>query len=41
MKHVDSNSKKVSLGVGALKRMQSFIDKETAIRVYQGLIEFI
>ena len=38
-KHIDNISKKVSSGIGALKRMRSFIDKETAIKVYQGLIE--
>ena len=37
-KHIDI-SKKVSSGISALKRMRSFIDKETAIKVYQGLIE--
>ena len=38
-KHIDNISKKVSSGIGALKRMRSFIDKETAIKAYQGLIE--
>ena len=38
-KHIDNISKNVSSGIGALKRMRSFIDKETAIKVYQGLIE--
>ena len=39
-KHIDNISKKNSLGIGALKRMRSFIDKETAIiKVYQGLME--
>ena len=31
-KHIDI-SKKVSSGIGALKRMRSFIDKETGIKV--------
>ena len=38
-KHIDNISKKVSSGIGALKRMRSFISRETAIKVYQGLIE--
>ena len=38
-KHIDNISKRVSSGIRALKRMRSFIDKETAINVYQGLIE--
>ena len=32
-------TKKVSSGIGALKRMRDFITTETAIRVYQSLVE--
>ena len=37
--HVDNITKKVSSGIGALKRMRDFITRETAIRVYQSLVE--
>ena len=37
--HVDNITKKVSSGIGALKRMRDFISTETAIRVYQSVVE--
>ena len=37
--HADNITKKVSSGIGALKRMRDFITRETAIRVYQSLVE--
>ena len=37
--HVDNITKKVSSGIGALKRMRYFITTETAIRVYQSLVK--
>jgi hypothetical protein len=37
--HVDNITKKVSSGIGAFKRMRDFITTETAIRVYQSLVE--
>jgi hypothetical protein len=37
--HVDNITKKVSSGIGALKRMRDFITSETAIRVYRSLVE--
>ncbi|XP_028412099.1 uncharacterized protein LOC114534825 [Dendronephthya gigantea] len=38
-KHIDDISKKVSSGISALKRIRSFVNQDTAVRVYQGLIE--
>ena len=38
-KLIDNISKKISSGIGALKRMRSFISRETAIKGYKGLIE--
>ena len=32
-------SKKVSFGVGALKRVKPFVSMHTAIKIYEGLIE--
>ena len=37
--HIEVISKKVSSGIGALKRMRGLIDRETAIKVYKGFIE--
>ena len=37
-KHVEEFCKKVSLAIGALKRVQPFISKETAIQIYNTLI---
>ena len=37
--HVDNITKKVSSGIGPLKRMRDFITRETATRVYQSLVE--
>ena len=37
--HVEVISKKISSGIGALKRIRGLIDQETAIKVYQGFIE--
>ena len=38
-KHIDDISKKVSSGISALKRIRSYVNNNTAVRVYQGLIE--
>ena len=37
--HVEVISKKISSGIGALKRIRELIDQETAIKAYQGFIE--
>ena len=37
--YVEVISKKISSGIGALKRIRGLIDQETAIKVYQGFIE--
>ena len=37
--NVEVISKKISSGIGALKRIRGLIDQETAIKVYQGFIE--
>ena len=37
-KHVEEICKKVSLAIGALKRVRPFISKETAIQIYSALI---
>ena len=37
--HVEVISKKISSGIGALKRIRGVIDQETAIKAYQGFIE--
>ena len=37
--HVDAISKKITSGIGALKRVRGLIDEETARKVYQGFIE--
>ena len=37
--HIDEISKKVSSGISALKRIRTYINQDTATRVYQGLIE--
>ena len=37
--HVDAITKKISSGIGALKRVRGLIDQETANRAYQGFIE--
>ena len=38
-KHIDNISKKISSGVGALKRVRSFINTHSATKIYQTLIE--
>ena len=38
--HIEVISKKVSSGIGALKRVRGLIDRETAIIVYKGFIDF-
>ena len=38
-KHVDETSKKVSCGIGALKRLRPFISTDTAIKIYRSLIQ--
>ena len=37
--HIYEISKKVSSGIGALKRVRPFVSMHTAIKIYQGLIE--
>ena len=37
--HVEDISKKISSGIGALKRVRGLIDQETAIKAYKGFIE--
>jgi hypothetical protein len=37
--HIDSITKKVSAGIGALKRMRDLVTRETLIKVYHALIE--
>ena len=37
--HIHEISKKVSSGVGALKRVRPFVSMHTAIKIYKGLIE--
>ena len=37
--HVHEISKKVSSGIGALKRVRPFVSMHTAIKIYKGLIE--
>ena len=37
-KHIEEICKKVSSAIGALKRVQPFISKETAIQIYNALI---
>ena len=38
-KHIDNISKKISLGIGALKRVRRFIVTHSATNIYQVLIE--
>ena len=37
--HIDTICKKVSSGIGALKRVRRFVNRETAVKAYRGLIE--
>ena len=37
--HIHEISKKVSSGVGALKRVRPFVSMHNAIKIYKGLIE--
>jgi hypothetical protein len=37
--HVNGISKKISSGIGALKRVRDLIDQLTAIKIYQGFID--
>ena len=37
--HIHKISKKVSSGIGALKRVRPFVSMHTAIKIYKGLIE--
>ena len=37
--HIHEISKKVSSGIGALKRVRRFVSMHTAIKIYKGLIE--
>ena len=37
--HIHKISKKVSSGIGALKRVRPFVSMHTAIKIFQGLIE--
>ncbi|RUA05525.1 MAG: hypothetical protein DSY43_04445 [Gammaproteobacteria bacterium] len=38
-RHIDEISKKISAGIGALKRARSSISRDTAIKIYKALIE--
>ena len=38
-KHVNKISKKVSSGIGALKRIRPFISTDTAVKIYNSLIQ--
>ena len=37
--HIHEISKKLSSGIGALKRVRPFLSMHTAIKIYKGLIE--
>ena len=37
--HIHEISKKISSGIGALKRVRPFVSMHTAIKIYKGLIE--
>ena len=37
--HIHEISKRVSSGIGALKRVRPFVSMDTAIKIYKGLIE--
>ena len=37
--HIHEISKKVSSGIGALKRVRPFVSMHTAIKIYKGFIE--
>ena len=37
--HVNNISKKISSGISALKRVRPFINRETAVKAYRGLVE--
>ena len=37
--HIHEISKKVSSGIGALRRVRPFVSINTAIKIYKGLIE--
>ncbi len=37
--HIDNITKKVASGIGAIKRIRDYVTKETAIQVYQGLVQ--
>ena len=37
--HVEVITKKISSGIGALKRVRRLIDQETAVKAYKGFIE--
>jgi hypothetical protein len=37
--HIDTICKNVSSGIGALKRVRRFVNRETAVKAYSGLIE--
>jgi hypothetical protein len=37
--HIDTICKKLSSGIGALKRVRRFVNRETAVKAYRGLIE--
>ena len=37
-KHIDKVAKKVASGIGAIKKIRDFVDKETLISVYNALI---
>ena len=37
--HIDNITKKISSGISALKRVRPFIDRDTAVKAYRGLVE--
>ena len=37
--HIDNITKKISSGISALKRVTPFIDRDTAVKAYKGLVE--
>ena len=37
--HINNITKKISSGISALKRVRPFIDRDTAVKAYKGLVE--
>ena len=38
-KHVDHYASKVSSGIGAIKKLKEFVDRDTLVLVYNALIQ--